>query len=202
MALTCPECDFDLKPHFFESSDYHTCHMCAQDISLRPFPACFKPPPLISQADLSLEDDDAACFYHDSKRASQTCSQCGRFLCALCAAEFGGDILCPGCIVSGQKKSTMERLERERTLYDSIALMLATWPMLTISLSIFGGPAAIYVAIRYWKRPTSIVRRSGYRKYLAIALGLIQIAFWVFLVGAALIGQAFRQGLDAGRHAT
>jgi hypothetical protein len=187
MALTCPECGFELKPHYFESSDYRPCHVCGVEISLRAFPAIFAPPKLISAADLRREEDEASCFYHDSKRALEVCSQCGRFLCALCAAEFGGDVLCPGCIVSGEKgnqsgKSRMERLEKERTLYDSIALMLATLPVLTISLSILGAPTAIYVALRYWKAPSSIVRRNSFRKYLALAFGVAQLTGWVWFL--------------------
>jgi uncharacterized paraquat-inducible protein A len=184
MALTCPECNFELKPGFFESPEYQACNICGVEVALRAFPAAYQPPQLISAADLNRSEDDASCFYHDSKRAAQTCSQCGRFICALCAAEFGGNIFCPGCVVSGEKRSTLPQLERERTLYDSLALMLATWPMLTISLSIIGAPAAIYIAARYWKRPTSIVRRSGYRKYLAIVLALLQLGFW----GLAIFG--------------
>jgi hypothetical protein len=188
MAVSCPECGFELKPVFFESAEFHSCNVCGKDVSLRTFPAMYRPPELISAAELARGEEEASCFYHDSKKAVQTCSSCGRFICALCAAEFGGEVLCPGCVVATEQqiattKNRPGKLERERTLYDSLALLMATWPALTISFSIFGAPAAVYLAIRYWKRPSSIVRRFGYRKHLALILGLAQIGFWIaFLI--------------------
>jgi hypothetical protein len=87
--------------------------------------------------------------------------------------------------VSGEKKpgaaKIADRLERGRTLYDSMALMAATLPALTVWFSIFGGPVAVYIAIRYWKRPTSIVRRYPWRKWLALALGLAETGGWGWL---------------------
>ncbi len=104
MALACPECSFDLKPYFLESPDYRTCHICGHETSVLPYPACFAPDLVITAADLRREEDDASCFYHESKKAVQSCSQCGRFVCALCSVQVGNDVLCPGCIVSGEKK--------------------------------------------------------------------------------------------------
>jgi hypothetical protein len=182
MALTCPECGFELKPYFLQSPDFHACHVCGQETSALAFPACFRPPETISEAELRRGEDDASCFYHESKKAAQSCSQCGRFLCALCAAQIGGDVLCPDCIVSGEKKHKIERLERARTLYDSIALIVAVAPVFTVWFSILGGPAAIYLSLRYWKRPTSIVRRYAWRKWLALALGALETGGWAWLI--------------------
>src|SRR5579862_8755084 len=100
MALHCPECGFELGRQFLESPDFQTCRICGHEISVLAFPACFVAPQIISTADLRREEEEASCFYHESKKAVQACSQCGRFLCALCAAEIGGDTLCPVCIVS------------------------------------------------------------------------------------------------------
>src|ERR1017187_3535193 len=159
MAVTCPECGFELKPAFFESPEYRDCHICGTEISVLPFPACFVPPQKITAQDLRRGEQEACCFHHESKKAVHTCSRCGKFLCALCAAEFGSDVLCPECLVSGEQQGTDRRLERGRTLYDSIALTLAVAPALTISLSFFGAPAAIYFALRYCRKQDSIVRR-------------------------------------------
>jgi hypothetical protein len=178
MALACPECGFELKPYFLESPDYRPCHVCGHETSVLPYPACFVAEQRITQADLRREEEDASCYYHESKKAAHSCSQCGKFLCALCSAQIGEDVLCPACVVSGEKKS--QRLERGRTLYDSLALMVAVLPALTVSFSIFGGPVAVYMALRYWKRPTSIVRRYQWRKWLALGLGLAETGGWIW----------------------
>jgi hypothetical protein len=185
MALACPECGFELKPHFLESPDYRPCHVCGHEMSALPYPACFTAQQVITVADLRRGEEDASCFYHESKKAVHPCSQCGRFLCALCSAQIGEDVLCPACIVAGEKTTrglkTTDRLERGRQLFDSLALIVATLPALTISFSIVGGPVAAYLALRYWKKPTSIVRRYQWRKWLALALGLAETGGWVWL---------------------
>src|SRR5258708_17163850 len=55
---------------------------------------------------------------------------------------------------------------QERTLYDSIALALAIFPLITVWGAGIGGAAAIYVAIRYWKKPGSLVRSEEHTSEL------------------------------------
>jgi hypothetical protein len=179
MALACPECGFELKPYFLESPEYRPCHVCGHEISVLPYPACYVTEQRITQADLRREEEDASCFYHESKKAAHSCSQCGKFLCALCSAQIGEDVLCPSCVVAAEKKSL--RLERGRTLYDSLALYVATLPALTVSFSIIAAPIAVFIALRYWKRPTSIVRRYQWRKWLALGLGLAETGGWLWI---------------------
>ena len=187
MALACPECGFELKPAFFESSDFRNCQICGVEVSATPFPACFADSKTITAMELDRGEDETSCFHHDSKKAIADCTRCGKFLCALCAVEVGSDVLCPECLVSGEQKASDPRLERERTLYDSIALTIAILPAMTISLSILGAPAAMYVALRYWRRPSSLVRRFGWRKYAAVLIALAQLAFWAVAIGAAIM---------------
>jgi hypothetical protein len=192
MALACPECGFELKPYFLQSPDYHSCHVCGFETSVLPYPACFAVQRVITPEDLRRDEEDASCFYHESKKAVQSCGQCGRFVCALCSVQIGNDILCPGCIMSGEKRAAAgtapgtdklaDRLERTRTLYDSLALIVSLAPILTVWGSLIGGPASIYLALRYWKRPTSIVRRYQWRKWLALGLGLAQTVGWIWLI--------------------
>jgi hypothetical protein len=194
MSLLCPECSFELKPASLESPEYRACHVCGHETSALAFPACYARDAAITAADLRREEEDASCFYHESKRAANACSQCGRFLCALCSAQIGENILCPNCVVAGEKgKSTQVRLERKRTLYDSAALLVAVLTGLTVSFSIIGGPVAAYLALRYWKRPSSIVRRYQWRKWLALALGLAETGAWAWGIVYLILN---RQGVS------
>jgi hypothetical protein len=71
-----------------------------------------------------------------------------------------------------------------RTLYDHVALVLATLPVLTIWLTLVTAPMAIYMALRHWNSPSSLLRRSRIRFVLAIILGALQIAGWLAVVAS------------------
>lgn len=162
---------------------------------VRVFPAMFMPPSVPTAAEMAAGIGDATCFYHSSKKASAPCSQCGRFLCALCSVELSGAVWCPECIEAGRTRKRVVNLENQRTLHDSIALALATLPAVLISPPIITAPAALFLSIFYWNKPTSIVRRhTKVRLVLAIILALIQIGFWITML-IAMIYQ-FRKGVQ------
>ena len=143
----------------------------------------FVPPAVPTAAEMAATTGDATCFYHSSKRAAAPCSQCGRFLCALCSVQLSGAVWCPECIEAGRTRKRVVNLENQRTLHDSIALAISTWPALLFYPSLVTAPAALFVSIFYWNRPTSLVRRHPkIRLVLAMAFSLIQIALWITLI--------------------
>jgi hypothetical protein len=160
------------------------------------FPAMFVPPSVPTAAQMAAGIGDATCFYHASKRAAAPCSQCGRFLCALCSVEFSGAVWCPECFEAGRTRKRIVNLENQRTLHDSIALALATWPVLLFYTSLVTAPAALFFSIIYWKRPSSIVRRHPkFRLVLAMIFSLVQIGLWITLI-VFVIYQLRKGGLN------
>ena len=145
------------------------------------FPAWNRSLPAVAAAETVLTDEEAGCFFHPEKRAVIPCEACGRFLCRLCDCEIGGQHLCPACLETGKKKGRIKNLENQRVLYDRIALALALYPILIFYLTIVTAPAAIFVAIRYWKAPASIPPRTRIRSVIAIVLALLQIGGWIVL---------------------
>jgi hypothetical protein len=198
VAIRCTGCGFPLSNDVLEAGtvarEFRPCRFCGSDTQALVFPAMFVPPSVPTAAEMAAGAGDATCFYHASKRAAAPCSQCGRFLCALCSVQLSGAVWCPECIEAGRTRKRVVNLENQRTLYDSIALALATFPALFISPPIVTAPAALFLSVFYWKRPTSIVRRHPkVRLVIAIILSLIQIAFWI-AVGIFMVYQA-RKGL-------
>jgi hypothetical protein len=66
-------------------------------------------------------------------------------------------------------------------MYDTIALALAVLPVVTLAfwfLTIITAPMALFVAIRYWNAPRSLVRRTKIRYVLAMILATLQMAGW------------------------
>ena len=132
-----------------------------------------------------MVEGESGCFYHPQKKAVRPCDGCGRFLCGLCDCELQGRHFCPACLEAGRTKGKIQSLENQRTLYDSIALALAIYPVVlvfSIYFTIITAPMALFVAIRYWKSPLGILRRTKTRFVVAIILASLQIAGWVALV--------------------
>ncbi len=129
-----------------------------------------------------LEAGEASCFYHPLKRAVVPCDRCGRFLCGLCQVEFLGQNWCPRCIQASSEKGQLTHLDPSRTLYDNLALMLAIVPVLLIFATIITAPLTLYIVIRYWRAPSSILPRTKIRFYIAALLATIQIGAWIWLV--------------------
>jgi len=138
------------------------------------FPALFRNPSTARAGEAVLVEEESSCFYHAQKKAFTVCEACGRFLCALCDLEFAGQHLCPPCMESGRRKGKIKSLENHRTLYDSVALWIALVPLLLFPFVIVTGPIAVFVAVRYWNKPSSILPRTHIRKIIAILLGLIE----------------------------
>jgi hypothetical protein len=61
-------------------------------------------------------------------------------------------------------------------MYDSIALALATLPALLFWPVVFTAPAALYVVVRRWREPGSLVPRTKVRFVLAALFALAEIA--------------------------
>jgi hypothetical protein len=134
-----------------------------------------------------MEEGEATCFEHADKRAVAVCNKCGRFLCALCEVEVGGKIWCPGCLIPANTNAPIEALEKRRTLFDSIALALATLPSLFIYPALLTAPVVVYLSIRYWKKPSSIIPRGKWRFVVALLIALLELAFIVAVIASMLI---------------
>jgi hypothetical protein len=192
--LACPRCDGALPEPFFNAPDLQPCPACRTPVQLRLFPAFFQAPAPGSAGETLLVTGESSCFYHVAKRAVVACENCGRFLCALCDVDLNGEHLCPACLESGMRKGRLEQLENRRMLYDSLALTLATAPLLLFYFTILTAPATVYVVLRYWKEPRSRVAPSRWRLVLALIIALLEIAGW-----AVVVYFIVRYGFPGGR---
>ena len=179
-TLVCSHCSAPIPVEDWNREETR-CPACRTTVSAFVFPAFFSGPAQASSGDPVMEEGESSCFYHPQKRAVVPCDQCGRFLCGLCQVEFMGQNWCPACIQTRMQKGKLSNLDANRPLHDNMALVLAIVPALLIWPTIFTAPMALYVAIRYWRAPSSILRRTKIRFYLAALIALLQIAAWVWL---------------------
>jgi hypothetical protein len=193
MSIHCTRCSASLPVWVIKAGDAAMCPSCNASLIVRVFPALLAARPKLNPDDLRIEAGEASCFYHLSKRAAASCAQCGRFVCALCAVDFDGATWCPGCMADAQSGKKHAKLENRRLLWDSIALGAATWPFVTLLWpALPGSLATIFISIRYWKRPTSLVPRMKWRFVLAILIALAELAFFGFLIYGVVIATRLR----------
>jgi len=163
-------------------ADLIPCPACNSPLQIETFPALFRKNLPGELGAAAVMDDESTCFNHPTRQAVIPCQNCGRFLCALCDCELGGEHFCPSCLETGRTTRKIKSLENERTLFDSIALTLAIVPMITIYFTLITAPMSLYVALRNWNAPRSIVHPSRARYILAIVIASFQIVGWVSIV--------------------
>ena len=184
--LRCTKCGTPLPAETFNPVDLMNCPSCGRFLRVEVFPALFRENAVGQDGEALLTDSEASCFYHPQKKAVVACESCGRFLCALCDVEFHSQHLCPACIETGDKKGRIKSLEKGRLLYDDVAMGAAVLPLLFWPVTLLSAPIALFIAIRYWKAPSSVIPRSKLRMLLAMLFASLQILGW----GALLYGFA------------
>jgi hypothetical protein len=187
-AVGCPVCRNALPPENW-NLDYETyCPVCRAPVSAVVFPALFRGDTR-AFAEVAVQGTEATCFYHATKKAVAPCDQCGRFLCSLCQVELSGQNWCPSCLESHRSQGKLATLEKARTMYDNIALVLAMAPATIVLwfMTIFTAPAALFVILRYWRKPLSVTPRTKVRFVIAGILALLELVGLVFLIGAIVM---------------
>ncbi len=171
-SLPCPRCRVPLPVQAFNTPSPGECPSCKRPVYAAVFPSFLRGPEKGRIGDAILTDGEAGCFHHAGKKAVAACEICGRFLCALCDVEIAGQHLCPACVENGMKQKKLKALDAERVLYDKIAFILALCPLIVTA------PMALFMAVRCWNAPLSLVRRSRAWFVFAVLLAILQLAGW------------------------
>ncbi|GAB4341270.1 MAG: hypothetical protein Kow0099_17810 [Candidatus Abyssubacteria bacterium] len=188
LQLECGKCKAPISLPLPEASVQTTCPICDAYIRIEAFPALLRRGAQGRRGETLTADDESSCYYHPAKKAVAVCEGCGRFLCSLCDIEMDGRHICSACIERGGGEGSVKPLKNEVVRYDDIALTLAIIPMIFYCITIFTAPAALYISIRHWNTPMSVLPRSRWRFVVAILLSVVQLAAWSFF-GARLLGR-------------
>lgn len=179
VPLCCDACKTPIPSEYYHASFAIPCVNCGASLETTVFPTLFRPPETGALPEALALESEASCFYHATKKATTVCENCGRFLCALCDVTIADRHLCTACIESGQKKDQIPHLKKNRTLYDDMAVSIAVLPMLIFYFTIITAPIALFIAIRYWNAPSSIIPRTKIKFVIAIVFASLQISGWV-----------------------
>jgi hypothetical protein len=90
------------------------------------------------------------------------------------------------CLEKGKTKRKIKNLENHRVCYDKIALFVALISMLFIWPSLLSAPVVLFMVIRYWNAPLSIIPRTKIRFILAFGIACLQIGGWVLFFGSLI----------------
>ena len=180
-AVRCGECSWPIPAEEWNREAGTRCPGCRQKVQVIAFPA-IAGKRVGAAPEAVLAETEASCFFHPESRAAVPCDKCGRFLCRLCDIEADGRHLCPACFQAGIAANQLGNVETRRTMYDTMALALATIPALLVWPVMVGAPAALFVVFRRWNAPRSILPRTRIRFYLAALLAVAEIAGIAFVI--------------------
>lgn len=173
----CPKCRVQLGPALFNIGEFTPCPNCRAPLWVEVFNALFRPFTQGATGEGVMVAGESACFYHERKKAVVVCDACGRFLCALCDCPLNGRHYCPPCLEAGDTKRSIEQLEKSRMLYGRQALILALLPLFITGL------AALFIALRRWKSPGSLVAPQRWIMPVALGLAILQTLAFLILFG-------------------
>lgn len=184
--IACTRCKTPLDAQALNTYALNSCKACNESFRADVYPALFRKLPS-GQGGAPLQDEEeASCFYHPAKKAAVACSACGRFLCALCDVDFNDRHLCPACLETGKTKRKIKNLENHRVCYDTVALSIALISTLFIWPTILSAPIVIFMVIRYWNAPSSIIPRTKIRFVMAFLVAGLQLAGWLLFFGGLM----------------
>jgi hypothetical protein len=178
----CPRCHAPVAEDLLNRPEPAPCPVCAAELQVEIFPALFRSSAPGREGEVLLMEGESSCFYHPEKKAVRPCDACGRFVCALCDCDLRGAHYCPACVEAGATRGRIKNLETRRVQYDSVALGVAIIPIITVYFTIFTAPVALFIAIRYWNKPRSLVRRTRLTGVAAIILALAQMGVWTVVI--------------------
>jgi hypothetical protein len=180
-TFACPKCRTPLAVPEGANPFEVACPGCSSEMEAFFFTAFFRPRTAGAAATTLVDHSEASCFYHPQKQAVQVCDGCGRFICALCSIEMDHEHLCPSCLSAGKRKGKITSLENTRTCYDRIALSVACLGIIIWPVSFILASAAIYLSIRHWNSPGSLLGVSRNRFIIAIVIASLELIGWIIV---------------------
>lgn len=180
--LSCGKCEVPLPAEAVGGNFIH-CPDCQTWIKVVAFPALLGEAKKGSFGERVLVEGESTCFYHSEKKAAVVCEGCGRFLCSLCDIDLNGEHLCSSCLEAGKGKGSLD-VDSQRTLYEDIALGLALIGLFIGPFGVIPAVVALFMSIRYWRKPEKIGAWGKTKKVLAIVASLIVMGLWASLLMA------------------
>jgi len=135
--LTCTQCGSILPPGAIAAGEPVSCAQCGALHLIAAFEAALRETFPPEHAETAVDAAESTCFHHAGNRAADTCADCGRILCRLCALKLLVPTLCPDCLVRRMEAGDAPELQHDYPRHDLLALMVALFP---VSLALLMSP--------------------------------------------------------------
>lgn len=179
--LRCGTCESTLAAPFHPGGGSIPCPVCGIASRAWVFPALFQQPESDTGQRL-LEEGQSSCMNHPDKQAVAVCDACGKFLCALCDVDWGGEHLCTACIQHRKASDHEGAYQSTYIHYDSVALFIVLLSLGMMSFFGLGGllaPVVVYVAWRHWRTPWRPVPFRRWPMMVAVLLANLIFVSWI-----------------------
>lgn len=180
-GLRCGGCGTEVGQNYWNLPSAIPCLNCSRPLQALVFPAAWRPAAGTSPERVAGAGE-ANCYEHESNRAVTACDACGRFLCSLCDLEVSGMHVCPACYQAGKAAKVAQGRVQRHVHHDSIALALATLPVMFCWVALLTTPYAVFHAFLHWRDGSPVIPRGKWRLWLTLLSAAAQVA----LVGALI----------------
>jgi len=202
---TCPSCGAQLPALDAQGRLSGRCSACKTNILVAAFPRALDAQLQGQPAELRVDEEQSACFFHPKAVAADACGKCGRFLCAVCDIEVAGSHFCSECLeraeVQVSEPFLVQKLERHDLsakaafslilsiptivalivgLTESVDMALTAWPGMAILVAFFAVPSGLYLIYRSRKPQTAKAKPTYLLIRILVILGVLWILMFIF----------------------
>ena len=125
-----------------------------------------------------MVEGESSCFYHPQKKAVCPARDAAAFYARCAIANYTASITVPRAWRRAAARAKSRTSKTSACATTASRSSLAVLPMLVFYFTIITAPDSLFVALRYWNAPLSIVRRTRIRYVLALILATLQFVGW------------------------
>ena len=202
---TCPSCGAQLPALDAQGRLSGRCSACKTNILVAAFPRALDAQLQGQPAELRVDEEQSACFFHPKAVAADACGKCGRFLCAVCDIEVAGSHFCSECLeraeVQVSEPFLVQKLERYDIgavsafslifsiptvvavivgLVDSADSAMSAWFGMIMLVVVFALPSGLYLVYRSTKPQTAKPKPTYLLIRILVILGVLWILMTIF----------------------
>lgn len=188
----CHFCQTPLAPERVDDGGGVACGHCERPTQLVVFAAILGGSAGTPAHQVDAHLQGASCFYSPEKLATGECRNCGAWISEEWTARWGAEVYCLKCLEHLRQRGADASFAEGIVLWDSVALFLALVPysLVLTFVGFFTAPAALFLTVRHWGSPRSMVHVWRWRFVVAVVMSVLMLG----ILGAIIVGAITAKG--------